>query len=87
MKEWTFYSDIHPPHLEGYLVSRRGQFLLTRLPDGRTQLEGTTWYEHGLWPSEYWRVWSDKIIHAIHLRVLKHVKQLAEADEAGPKKT
>ena len=81
MREWTFYSDVHPPHLDGYLVSRRGQFLLTRLPDGRTHLEGTTWYQHGLWPTDYWRVWSDEIIHTIHTRVLRHIKKLSEEDE------
>jgi hypothetical protein len=41
-------------------------------------LEGTTWYRHGLWPAEYWRWWSDAIIHRIHLRVLRHVRMLAE---------
>lgn len=82
MKEISFYPDLHPPHLDGYLVSRRGQFHLIPLPGGRTLLEGTTWYQHGLWPVNYWRIWSDQIIHAIHQRVLKHVKQLSEKDEA-----
>jgi hypothetical protein len=78
MQEWTPYRDVHPPHLNGFLVSRQGQFLLTPLPDGRTRLEGTTWYHHSLWPANYWQLWSDFIIHKIHLRVLRHVKQLAE---------
>jgi len=78
MQEWTPYRDIHPPHLEGFLVSKRGQFLLERLPDGRTRLEGTTWYQHNLWPAAYWQVWSDAIIHTIHRRVLNHVKVLSE---------
>jgi len=43
MTEWTPYSSIHPPHLEGFLVSERGQFLLTSLGPRRTLLEGTTW--------------------------------------------
>ena len=42
MEEWTPYHEIHPPHLAGFLVSRRGRFLLTPLPGGRTRLEGTT---------------------------------------------
>jgi hypothetical protein len=78
MQEWSLYSAIRPRHLHGFLVSRRGQFLLSPLPGGRTRLEGTTWYQHGLWPGGYWRLWSDAIIHRIHLRVLRHVKQLAE---------
>lgn len=78
MQEWSPYGQIQPKHLHGYLVSKRGQFRLTQLANGHTLLEGTTWYQHGLWPSMYWRWWSDAIIHRIHLRVLNHVKALAE---------
>jgi hypothetical protein len=78
MEEWTPWPSIHPPHLDGYFVSRRGQFLLEALPGGRTRLEGTTWYTHELFPTPYWGVWSDAIIHRIHGRVLRHVKRLAE---------
>ncbi len=78
MQEWTPYREIHPPHLEGFLVSRQGQFRLEPLPGGRTLLEGTTWYHHHLWPAAYWQVWSDWIIHSIHGRVLQHVKHLSE---------
>jgi uncharacterized membrane protein YhaH (DUF805 family) len=78
MKELTPYSDIHPPHLNNYLVSEGGQFLLTELPGGRTRIEGTTWYRHKIWPYNYWQIWSDGIIHRIHLRVLKHIKNLSE---------
>jgi uncharacterized membrane protein YhaH (DUF805 family) len=81
MKEWSPY-DIHPPHLDHYLVSQKGRFLLTALPDGRTRLEGTTWYTNKMWPAAYWQLWSDGIIHRIHMRVLKHVKNLAENDSA-----
>jgi hypothetical protein len=80
MQEWTPYHEIHPPHLDGFLVSRQGQFLLTPLTGGRTRLEGTTWYHHTMWPADYWQLWSDQIIHTIHLRVLNHVKELAEKD-------
>jgi uncharacterized membrane protein YhaH (DUF805 family) len=77
MREWSPY-DIHPPHLDHYLVSQRGQFLLTELPGGRTRLEGTTWYTNKMWPEWYWQMWSDAIIHRIHNRVLVHIKKLAE---------
>ncbi len=79
MHEWSPYAQIFPKHLHGYLISRQGQFRLTRLPGNRTLLEGTTWYQHGLWPAEYWRWWSDAIIHRVHLRVLNHIQTLAEA--------
>lgn len=78
MHEWSPYGRLAAKHLQRYLVSERGQFELTRLDGGRTLLAGTTWYRHGLWPSEYWRWWSDAIIHRIHLRVLDHVRALAE---------
>ncbi len=78
LEEWTPYSHIDPPHLHGFLVSNGGQFVLTPLPYGKTRLEGTTWYRHSLWPSEYWRFWSDAIIHRIHMRVLRHIRDEAE---------
>jgi len=83
MTEWSLYQRIDPPHLEHYLVSRQGQFLLTPLPNGRTLLEGTTWYENRMWPGQYWRLWSDFIIHRIHHRVLAHIKGLSEKDHAN----
>ena len=79
MHELTFYDGVHPPHLEGYLVSRAGQFQLTPLPDGATLLEGTTWYENDMRPAMYWRLWSDRAIATIHRRVLRHIKQQSEA--------
>jgi hypothetical protein len=79
LQEWTPYHIIHPPHLDGYLQSCGGQFRLIPLAGNRTLLEGTTWYYHHLWPADYWQLWSDQIIHTIHLRVLNHVKKLSEA--------
>lgn len=83
MREWSPYAHIEPKHLHGYFVSRGGQFQLTRLPNSHTLLAGTSWYQHGLWPAEYWRWWSDAIIHRIHLRVLTHIRTLAETAAAG----
>jgi uncharacterized membrane protein YhaH (DUF805 family) len=79
LNELSPYGNIQPPHLHGYFVSKQGQFLLTALPGGRTRLEGTTWYQHTMWPAAYWRLWSDYIIHRIHLRVLEHIRTQAEA--------
>jgi len=78
MEELSPYGHIHPPHLDGYFVSRRGQFQLTPLPGNRTLLVGTTWYQHHLQPAEYWRWWSDFVIRRIHSRVLRNIKRLAE---------
>jgi hypothetical protein len=83
MQEWNPLFAIHPPHLDGFLVSKEGQFLLTPLPGGKTRLTGSTLYQHGLWPAAYWRLWSDPIIHAIHDRVLRHIKTLTESQKTA----
>ncbi len=77
MREISFW-DINAPHLHDYFVSKRGQFKLTKLPNGNTLLEGTTWYYHNIKPAFYWRIWSNNIIHKIHERVLRHIKNNAE---------
>ena len=78
MHEWSPYAHVHPPHLDGYLRSRRGEFRLVDLGDGRTRLEGSTWYTLDLGPTPYWSLWSDAMIHGIHDRVLEHIKGLSE---------
>jgi hypothetical protein len=78
MNEWTPYSHIDPPHLHGFFVSNGGQFLRTPMSNGGTHLEGTTWYRHTLWPAAYWKLWSDAIIHKIHMRVLRHIRDEVE---------
>jgi len=79
MEELSPYPHINTPHLHGYLQSHEGELRLTALPDGKTLLEGTTWYTDRIWPSQYWQLWSDMIIHHIHLRVLNHIKTISEA--------
>ena len=75
MQEWTPYAQIHPPHLDGFLVSRQGEFRLIPLPNGGTRLEATTWYQHHLAPAHYWRWWSDYIIHRVHEMVLGNIRE------------
>lgn len=77
MKELSF-REVDAPHLHNYFVSQQGQFALSTLPNGHTLLVGTTWYTHDIKPGFYWKLWSDHIIHTIHLRVLKHIKSNAE---------
>lgn len=81
LNELTPYGHIDPPHLHGYFVSQEGQFVLTPLPGGGTRLEGTTWYRDAMWPAAYWHLWSDYIIHRIHLRVLNHIRERAESSQ------
>jgi hypothetical protein len=80
MRELSPWGNIHPPHLDRFLLSTQGRFVLRRLPGSRTLLLGTSWYENRMWPQTYWAVWSDSLIHRIHLRVLRHVKAVSEAD-------
>lgn len=77
MQEISFW-DIDAPHLHDYFVSKRGQFQLTKLPNGNTNLTGTTWYYNKIMPSFYWRPWSDYIVHQIHERVLQHIRKNSE---------
>ena len=78
MREWSPY-DIHPRHLDGYFVPESAEFRLTATPDGGTQLEGISWYRNSMWPSPYWRLWSDALLHQVHMRVFQHIKKLAES--------
>ncbi len=73
--------DIQPNHLHGFWVSRQGQFLITPMANGHTLLEGTTWYVNKIQPSAYWTLWSDYVVHAIHSRVLNHIKMLCERNK------
>jgi uncharacterized membrane protein YhaH (DUF805 family) len=83
MFELSPYRDIRPPHLHHHLRSTRGEFLLIPLARGRTRLEGRTWYQFEMFPTTYWTLWSDAIIHRIHVRVLSHIKDLSE-ERPGP---
>ena len=79
LHEWSPYADIAPPHLDGYFRSRRGEFHLIALADGRTRLEGSTWYEMRLEPAAYWVLFGDALIGRIHRRVLHHIRTVTES--------
>lgn len=83
MRELSPYRSVATPHLTGFLEAHEGEFKLSALPGGRTRLTGTTWYTDRLWPQAYWELYSDGIIHAIHERVLTHIKTLSEAQSPG----
>lgn len=77
MKEFSPWGPVDTPHLHNTFLSERGRFHL-REENGRTILEGTTWYRQSIAPDFYWHRISDHIIHLIHLRVLEHIKKRAE---------
>jgi len=78
LMELSPYGAIDAPHLHGYFRARYGEFQLTELPGGRTRLVGTTSYDLDIGPTWYWRIYADAIVSAIHRRVLRHIKSLAE---------
>lgn len=80
LKELSPYREIHAPHLDNFIQSKRGQFRLISLAGNRTRLEGRTWYEMKIMPVIYWRLFSDEFIHRIHQRVLEHIKREVEEE-------
>lgn len=78
MNELSPYRRVYAPHLEGYFQATKGEFELVALPDGRTRLVGHTWYRMAMYPQIYWDGMADRIIEAIHRRVLQHVKAVTE---------
>jgi Polyketide cyclase / dehydrase and lipid transport len=85
MRELSPWGAIEPPHLDGFLRSERGRFMLVRLPHDRTLLRGTTWYRNRMWPQTYWGALGDALIHRIHGRVLTHIRRLSEASRRSEK--
>jgi len=81
MSELTPYETIWAPHLDGETLRvSEGAFRLVRLPGSRTRVIGRTRYTLDMRPGWYWEMWGDEIIHRIHLRVLTHIKLLAESE-------
>ena len=78
MTEWSPYQSVKAPHLEGYMVSKGGEFRLVPLSGGRTRLEGTTHYTLAIYPELYWVAYGEVLLHGIHTRVLEHIKVLSE---------
>lgn len=77
MKEFSPWGKIDTPHLHDTFTSERGRFRLYE-EEGKTILEGTTWYRQKISPDFYWHKISDHLIHLIHLRVMQHIKKRAE---------
>jgi uncharacterized membrane protein YhaH (DUF805 family) len=83
-QELTFGVRSEPAALADYLRVTRGQFLLRANADGTTTLRGTTWYELEVGPAFYWSRWTQMFLHAIHMRVLRHIQTLAEQPGVTP---
>ncbi len=84
-RELDFDVTTQPNHPEviGHLTLEKGQFLLTDNHDGTTTVTGTSWYKLNVYPVSYYDLWTQDVIRHVHLRVMRHIKMLAEkqADE------
>ena len=76
----TFEVVEQPSHPEayGHITLHRGQFALRENRDGTTTLVGSSWYTLHIRPLWYFDLWTRDMTRAVHLRVMRHVKRLAE---------
>jgi uncharacterized membrane protein YhaH (DUF805 family) len=81
MREWSPYAKVNPPHLDGYFRATQGEFRLIPLPGNHTRLEGRTRYVVDMFPQGYWTLPAGRLIAAIHWRVLRHIKAVAEEED------
>jgi len=80
LQEWSPHAHVSTPHPDGYFTPRRGEFRLLELPNGRTRLDGSTWYGKRLEPAAHGALIGDVISAGIDERVLEHERDAAEAD-------
>ena len=66
------------PELLGHLDAQQGQFELHDNGDGSTTLVGRTWYSLHVRPAWYFDLWTHEVFRAVHLRVMRNIKRLAE---------
>ena len=78
----TFDIVEQPTHPEayGHITLHRGQFVLRDNGNGTTTLFGSSWYTLHVRPSWYFDLWTRDMTRAVHLRVMNHVRRLAEDD-------
>ncbi len=68
------------PEVIGHFVLERGEFRLIDNGDGTTTLIGTSWYHLNVYPSQYYDLWVQEIVKQVHIRVMQHIRRLAEQD-------
>jgi hypothetical protein len=66
------------PEAYGHITLHRGQFVLQDNHDGTTTLIGSSWYTLHVRPRWYFDLWTADMTRAVHLRVMNHIKRLAE---------
>jgi hypothetical protein len=76
----TFDIVEQPTHPEayGHITLHQGQFVLRDNGNGTTTLIGSSWYTLHVHPLWYFDLWTRDMTRAVHLRVMNHVRRLAE---------
>ena len=69
------------PEAYGHITLHRGQFVLQDNHDGTTTLIGSSWYTLHVRPRWYFDLWTRDMTRAVHLRVMNHIRRLAETPE------
>jgi hypothetical protein len=82
MRESNPFGATETVHADHSFSVKRGRFVLTPLPGGKTLIEGTSWFQHDLWPQSYWAPMTKRVVREVHERVLEHIKQLSEQEAA-----
>jgi hypothetical protein len=80
----TFDIVEQPTHPEayGHITLHRGQFVLRDNGNGTTTLIGSSWYTLHVRPAWYFDLWTRDMTRAVHLRVMNHVRRLAEEKDS-----
>jgi hypothetical protein len=68
------------PEIIGHINIQRGQFILKENSDGSTTLIGNSLYKLNVYPVWYYDLWAENITRNVHIRVMRHIKILAEND-------
>jgi len=76
----TFDIVEQPTHPEayGHITLHRGEFVLRDNGNGTTTLFGSSWYTLRVRPLWYFDLWTRDMTRAVHLRVMNHIRRLAE---------
>jgi hypothetical protein len=80
----TFDIVEQPTHPEayGHITLHRGQFVLHDNGNGTTTLTGSSWYTLHVRPLWYFDLWTRDMTRAVHLRVMNHIRRLAEKERS-----
>jgi hypothetical protein len=82
LEKLTFDVVEQPSHPEayGHITLHRGQFVLRDNGNGTTTLIGSSWYTLHVHPIWYFDLWTRDMTRAVHLRVMNHIRRLAESE-------